>query len=73
MIRIMIQVLIAVLCESIVLVNSENINFSNGFVHGVLWNLKALWIVFSETINILRNLPPPPKKKNGDAPKNLIP
>ena len=27
-----------------------------GFVYRVLWILKALWIVLSETINILRNL-----------------
>ena len=33
------------------------------FVYRVLWILKAVWIVLSETINILRNLPPPPKKR----------
>ena len=27
-----------------------------GFVYSILWVLKALWIVLSETINILRNL-----------------
>ena len=29
-----------------------------GFVYRVLWILTALWTILSETINILRNLPP---------------
>ena len=43
-------------CQSIViLVKSEEKNLY-GFVYRVLWILKALWIILSETINILRNL-----------------
>ena len=36
-----------------------------GFVYRVQWILKALWVVLSKTINILRNLQ---KKKFLDAP-----
>ena len=36
-----------------------------GFVlYRVLWILQALWIIMSETINILRNLQKKKKKKN---------
>ena len=38
-----------------------------GFVYGVLWILQALWIVLSETSDILK-ICPPPKKKIQDAP-----
>ena len=42
-----------------VLVNSENGGGGEsliGFVYRVLWILKAMWIILSETINILRKL-----------------
>ena len=53
--------------QCIVLVNSENKKmFPIGFVYRVLWVLKALLIVLSKTIYVLRNLqPPPPPKKKG--------
>ena len=37
------------------------------YIDRVLWILKALWIVLSETINILRNL----KKENGGCPQEV--
>ena len=47
------------LSQSIVLINSENKKMClMGSVYKVLWILKALWIVLSETIIISRNLPP---------------
>ena len=52
----------------IVWVNSENKRNSwMGFVYnyGVLWILRALWIILSKTINILRKLQ---KKNFWDAP-----
>ena len=43
--------------------------FSNGFcLHRVLWILKALWNILSETINILRKLK---KLTFRDAPQNV--
>ena len=39
-----------------VLVNSEEKKISNWFYYRVLWILKALWVILSETSNILRKL-----------------
>ena len=47
---------------------SEKTKSLMGFVYRVLWILKALWIVLSETVNILRNLQ---KTKYFRAPKNF--
>ena len=41
------------------------------FIFRVLLLLKALWIVLPETINILRNSPPTPKKLGACALKNF--
>ena len=38
------------------MVNGEKKNFSNEFVYRVAQVLKAMWIILSETINILRKL-----------------
>ena len=40
-----------------------------GFVYRILWILKALWIVLSETIIIFRNL----QKKNLGMPLRILP
>ena len=47
----------------------ENTNFSNGFVYRALWILKALWIVLSKTINILRKLQQQQKNIFGKPPR----
>ena len=56
-----------------VLVNSEKKKNLMGFVYRVLWILKALWIVLSETINILRDLQPKKKKKKIGMPPRILP